>query len=436
MLVSVIMAMPRGTHLTRTKRKLLIVLGAGSSLSCGMPSTGDIDLLMRDWSSAWSAPPVYPVGSIGRGVFSDLWEVIADYQSQNPQPHLGIGVNYERVLGEMVALASWATPSPFGNALRNAVRDGGFASSFTWPRDQLGPFFYRLLIIDQLGNLVRQLATHMRQRCLAVAPSSPDFVGYAGLLQRLSDEFDVGIYNLNYDDLAVRALPDAFTGFCHGTFDARAVASRRDWNFVYHLHGSVHHSLDGSSMRPNIVWKEDLSGEFVDSQPLTPSHAAEFRPVIPTTLVAGGFKLDQLLADPAQSLFASFVQHVQQADAFLIAGYGFGDIHVNRALQNRFAVDASGGRRRAPTVIATKTALPGALIGDREGYEFFAWELTHTLSTRFTPSSATQAPRLPIVELIDQSAFETDLFDRAHVWHNGFSEMSDRLEDVIRLLGR
>jgi hypothetical protein len=416
------------------KRKLLVILGAGTSLSCGMPSTGEIDNLMQAWSSRWSNLPTFPIGSVGRGVFGDLWDMVSAYQRQNPQPQLGLRLNYEKILGEMVALASWTTPSPFGNALRNTVQDPRLSSAFTWPQGHEEPYFYRHLIIEQLGFLVGCLANHMRQRCRDLDVTSNAFGDYAEILQRLAEAFDVGIYNLNYDDLAVRALPQAFTGFSGGKFDAQAVADRTSWNFIYHLHGSVHYSLSGSSLRPNILWKDDLAGEFEDSQPLMPSMAAEFRPVIPTTLVAGGFKLDQLLAEPAQSFFASLVRHAQQADAFLIAGYGFADVHVNRALQNRFAVDANGPRGRPQTIVATKTDPPFGLIGDREGHEFFAWELTHTLSTRFSSSGATPGLRFSISELIDRGVFESDPFGRARIWHGGFSQARDHLDQLVRSL--
>lgn len=33
------------------KKKLLIILGAGSSIDCGMPSVSDIDTKMRIWSA-------------------------------------------------------------------------------------------------------------------------------------------------------------------------------------------------------------------------------------------------------------------------------------------------------------------------------------------------------------------------------------------------
>jgi hypothetical protein len=389
---------------------------------------------MKTWSAQWSDPPAVPAGSIGRGVFNDLWDVVAAYRDENPQRQLNLPLNYERVLGEMVALASWMTPSPFGNALRRAVQDGRPFAEFTWPKDQQKPFFYRLWIVDQLGFLIRQLAAHLRHCCLAVDETTAAYADYGAILGRLAEEFDLGIYNLNHDNLAVRALPQAFTGFRDGRFDALAVATRSMWNFVYHLHGSVHFSLSGNTLRPSMVWRDDLTGPFEDSHPLNPNMAGEFRPVIPTTLVAGGFKLDQILADPAQSYYAALVRHAQEADAFLFAGYGFGDVHVNRALLNRYAAAPNGPRGRPQTVVITKTSSPAALIGDREGHEFFAWELTHTLSTRFSSLQARSAPVLTVDELIDCGVYETDPFGRARVWHGGFIEALMRLDQIVRSL--
>ena len=60
----------------------------------------------------------------------------------------------------------------------------------------------------------------------------------------LRDIFDVGIYNLNYDAVALTAWPEAFTGFnSAGDFDPITVHQRREWDFLYHLHGSVYHTL-------------------------------------------------------------------------------------------------------------------------------------------------------------------------------------------------
>jgi hypothetical protein len=40
----------------------------------------------------------------------------------------------------------------------------------------------------------------------------------------------VGIFNLNYDNIALTAMPGAYTGFDDGRFDPRHVHARGDFN--------------------------------------------------------------------------------------------------------------------------------------------------------------------------------------------------------------
>jgi hypothetical protein len=46
-------------------------------------------------------------------------------------------------------------------------------------------------------------------------------------------------------------------------------------------------------------------------------------------------------------MHASLVRHVYAADAILIGGYGFGDVHINRALRNRLAMPG----KRPPVMV-------------------------------------------------------------------------------------
>lgn len=415
----------------RPKRKLLLILGAGSSLQCGIPGVSDIDALMKDWSRGWKGDIGMP--SAGEGTFNDLWKMLEAYEAENPQPQLGMRVNFEYVLGEMTALASWVSPSPFGNALRRMVADGAPGRDFTWARQQHDdraqkPYFYRHLVIEQLAMLLRRLAQHMREKCRNLDQGAANFAEYKTIIDTLNDQFDVGIYNLNYDTLAVRAWPDAFTGFTEGKFDPRAIGARDQWGFIYHLHGSVHWSLPRDFAFQHLpVWQDDLSAEFDDSRPLEANMASHFVPIVPSTLVAGGYKLDQLLADPVQTFYASLVRHAQQADCVLIAGYGFGDVHVNRTLKNRFMRSRHDPNDRPPVVLLTWAPKNGLSIGARQGHDFYSWELTHSINTTFPQNGS-------VAEFVDQGRFEEDNHYRVAVWHGGFLESRPLLDDITRRL--
>ncbi len=255
--------------------------------------------------------------------------------------------------------------------------------------------------------------------------------------RRLRDEFEVGIYNLNYDNLAHRAWPDAFTGINFGRFDGRAIGQRREWDFIYHLHGSVHYSFAASPARHEVLWRDDLGGDFDVCRHLSPEMTSGFRPVLPATLVVGGYKLDQLLVDPAQSFHAALVRHVHEADAVLIAGYGFGDAHVNRALRNRFDLPLSDRLGRPPVVVLDKTTSTAhATVSVRQGYEFWAWEPTHTLNCRFWSGPARPGASTSIEQLVEERAFEVDMGNRTAVWHGGFVEALDCIDRIIAWLRR
>jgi hypothetical protein len=394
-----------------------------------MPSVAAIDEMMRAWSREWSGTDAFrPAG--GEGIFNTLWRLVEAYYARSPRPHLGLRLNFEKVLGEMLALASWTTPSPFGNALRSAIADGTPSDDFVWPEPgSEQPYAARVWVLEQLRFLLDRLANHFRDLSRGFRSNTPEFFAYARILSALREHFDVGVYNLNYDNLAVSAWPDAFTGFRpDGEFDARGVHRRQEWGFVYHLHGSVHHSFPDAVFA--MRWEADLTtGTFSDRGFPYESLASDFKPILLTTLIAGGYKLDQLLADPFQTLHASLIRHAHEADAVLIGGYGFGDVHVNRALSARFALSRRMSVARPRAAVLAKTEPQLRQTGLRQ--DVWAYELTHALDTRFQTFKTPEAAARAVVVGDD---FETDLSGGVAVWHGGYLEAATEIEAVTRHL--
>jgi SIR2-like protein len=410
------------------KPKLLVILGAGSSIPCGMPSVSDINEQMKAWSRECK-PTAEPAGGAGTGVFNDLWEIVEGYYRSN---HYGIGANYERVLSEMTALASWLTPSPFGNALRAAVQDGAPVSAFAFPPEGTEQNSYRNLIVGQQGFLLGKLAEYMRECGRLLDTESSPFAAYRNILLMLREKFDLGIYNLNYDNVARSAWPEAFNGFNHGFFEPRCISRRNEWEFIYHLHGSVHHSI-ASPHNSSLVWRDDLTGQFLDHQPLAPDMAQDFRPIPLTTLIAGGFKLDQILADPYQTFYAALVRHVHEADAILIAGYGFGDLHVNRVLRNRFECTANDVAL-PPVVVLEKSDPTKLQTASLQSHNLWAYQLTHTFNTKFHTTKQHLNRQLTVVPFLQQHEFENSLLNRVAIWHGGFIEALGSFDKIANRL--
>ena len=407
------------------KKKLLIVLGAGSSLGRSMPSVADLDRLTRQWGRAWAATTGFP------DYFDAVWKSIDQYYGHaNPHPLL----NFEKTMGEMVALSHWMEPAPLGDTLRQVACGGAPPPGLSFPPglpSSPAPYGPTVMVTDQLKHILIELAKHMRGLCRQLEQTGEGERLYSTLLAGPRSAFDVGIYNLNYDTAALAAWPDAYTGFSEtGAFDGGGVHQRVEWNFVYHLHGSVHHSLVGV-FGNEIRWQDDLDAEFFDGHSgLSDDRRSEGRSFPKTTLIAGGFKLDQLLVEPFHSLHAALVRDVYRADAILIGGYGFGDEHVNRALRNRLAAPGA----RVPVMVLDwaneKT--------DPMEFRFDSWahELCATLGAgaNFFREPSHAAPVRPF-ELAEALSFEVNGPNRVALWYGGFLAAAQRLDGIVPWLG-
>ena len=328
------------------KKKLLIILGAGSSVELGMPSVGELDRSMRQWAREQADEKKSP------DFFGLLWEIRRLYAAEIPaddqrgteysQP------NYERCLGDMVSLLNAFLPPPVADPLQHSLLSTDRFEKLGLPSERSNT-----AIREQFTFLVRRLAALFRGRCwnlsARISPNSASFSPYCDFFRELAQRFELGIYNLNHDTVALEAVqppeqskaPKFFTGFSDCHFDPAAVHQRAEWRFIYHLHGSVHQCFpentdhttqqDLFSKAPTI-WMEDLANREV--VPDLPKQGNDGKLVPVTSLVAGGWKLGQLQVEPFQTFYSTLPRHAHEADAILIGGYSFGDPHVNSILAN------------------------------------------------------------------------------------------------------
>lgn len=321
------------------KKRLLMLAGAGASSDCGMPSVAVLDDLMRGWARLTAQ-------DLGcQDYYAAIWAALErhlahGFESNREAP------NFEKALSDLAALCQWVRPPPEGGALRGLTAAAPPPGLVFPNADLYGPYITLKVFATRLMSA---LATHVREKSRALDTSSPGLEAWRVFLGALRAKFEVVIYTLNYDTVASTCWPEALTGFdIDGHFDPRAVHERA-WEGLFHLHGSVEFTLHGGAS--GEIRRQELGRTFLDCDDRVADYRTDGRDFAPTTLIAGGFKLDQVLADPFHTYHSAFVRDVTRAEVFIIAGYGFGDAHINRALKNRFA-----GRGARPPVLVIDRA--------------------------------------------------------------------------------
>jgi hypothetical protein len=406
--------------------RLLVLLGAGSS--CAQVTPGDkhgarlplVDELNSEvlkWARQYATVTNTP------DYFARLWQQRTDYNQKDPLLRTGDAVNFEQVLGDSYALWNGLRGAPFGDPVFSKAAEAlGF-------KDDEASFYNAG---EQIRHILSAIALRFRessQSFEAGADQSPVFGSYRKLLGGLGRSFDLGIYNLNYDTVAYKGRPGLlFTGFDEmGNFQPGDVHDREQWNFIYHLHGSVHFSYPEVPV-DRIVWKDSLVDDFIDSMEV-PTEGPDRRVRIASTVITGGWKLEQLQEEPFQTYYSSFRRHAYQADAIVIGGYGFGDSHINSVITNAIA----HRRRKVPVLIIDKAEMDGApKLGQVvvPGRTASPWERAQS-TLRFTglnKPGPIAVPYFPGFEFLDDYRAPTAL------WTGGFETASSVSEAMVRWL--
>jgi hypothetical protein len=137
-------------------QKLLVLLGAGSSLNQAMPKVSDIDQRMLQWSLSFDGVQLIDAaGNSYPDVYNAVWHQLGSYLSTGSGPSLGLAPNFELALAEMIPLSNWARPAPFGSALQPST-------SMRLPVLPGSEFAASLHVEGQVIHLLKSLAGHMR----------------------------------------------------------------------------------------------------------------------------------------------------------------------------------------------------------------------------------------------------------------------------------
>jgi len=312
------------------KKKLLITVGAGASIDFGLPSVKDVDTLFDAYAGRQFPLESDPASNLYRF----CRDAINNYYGATSKPALRKWANFEEVLYQLNLLSLYHSDPMrlYGsNALLNSIILPNVLEFGRTSKKVDGNVLRHLGsgLIDNLVDCFIDACHHLS------ANKSTEIAQLSGFLSLLSKDFDIGIVTLNYDNVFTQASPGLHTGFdpVTGRFEPLSVLRREEWNFIYHLHGSVHFAMTGTGHDMHgITWAAiPASGNQVHSSGRSAQDSMEGIAYPTSTIVAGYGKMQQILRQPFRTYYAQVNRLVHEADSLLFLGYGFGDLHLNAA---------------------------------------------------------------------------------------------------------
>ena len=318
----------------RTKRALILT-GAGASIPFGAPSTTCLTkslqarILADDWMCQCGSDRVW----------SEIFDKLANYLHGGAD-----AVNFEMVYHCAHELLSTFEPTPGAvNEFRPIL------VPFITRRSNFTEESLRQLVIRMVQFIYEDLSAVSERLRVSLDP-------LAEFLARIQEDYVTRVYTTNYDDFALQAAPDLYTGFDPASipgakrFDHRMFWQATDRDCIFHVHGSVHLSfgvpLPGEPDLGELYWYDNRS-EAAKAVPQTGSD--DLRPdggsTVVTPLVTGLDKLSHLQRQPFTHYYASLAQDAMKADVVFVIGSGLGDLHLNTWLK------AARRRKRKPPLI-------------------------------------------------------------------------------------
>jgi hypothetical protein len=426
-----------GVGLCRTKRRLLVVVGAGASVEFGMPSVNGVAGILSE-----AAQERYPLFWDAATNLYKYFEatLVADWQVKIPQ-HLQKTPTFEEILYAIFALAAAFPGGRFTSAL-GAFVTANPIPDINWFGTKRGKVDRDVL--RQFGHfLVDTLLEAFRDRCRAAhLERTAELTKLRALFTALGDEFEVSIVTLNCDDIVYRSAPGLETGFdLSGKFVDERIVQRPTWPCVLHLHGSVHFDMRddytafmGYGGLHDIHWQANLDGLFQQNADGRSSFSTAEGTDFPTSSIVAGYgKATQILRRPFRTYYAEVDRLVAGCDAAIFLGYVFSDIHLNLAFEK-----FRDSRRRPVVVIdfADDNVMNANGLELSDGHQTISSVLGLLKTNKRSMMSFGYAIPKTVADLKIAREFEisNDPDTPLAIWYNGMLAACDNIDKVLARL--
>ncbi len=317
---------------------LVVLTGSGTSVSAGGKTMANLEIAVF---ATIEALPDLP---------ASIKPIIEERKN---------AVGLADLLGDTIGFEAWL--SFIANALVVAEATGSPFSAVSWPSTPTPTATDLRWFVDRLRMAIfAECALSLPDAGSATSAAAivPQLAFLSKLVARDSNLGRTHLFTLNYDTLFEQALEllgiqyfDGFTGRAAARFDPSVygldiyypgeVAEGRVRRFdkflhFYKLHGSIHWFEQGSEVRAR---HPDLA-PFLTYAALTPAQKAaalvELAGKTPSVgILPTANKFAQTLTMPYAHLFRSLQVRLGIPQTFLLVlGYGFGDDHVSRIIEN------------------------------------------------------------------------------------------------------
>lgn len=363
--------------MTRSRPRLVIVVGAGASQSCGLYGTAEL-------TSAAFTPGTYVESTVryrSKPVDnSDDWQHDQEVWSLTQMfwealrgsyndPNFEIYVHALETLGPLAA--SRRRTNWFGTL--DELRP--IATLFMDVLSRYEPFLRAEIIQAERLNVIERILTAV-SFSLDSTGSSPRRATFLESMRQLVSGFTPTILTLNYDDLLDQAFPDFFDGF-HAPhdavekFDPASIidSANEQRSMLFHLHGSVRFGYlpSANAMPPLIVKyanKVDAIQSFaraVESLDAVRGdwvHGGVLRANAP--IISGLQKADKLMLAPAPFgyLYHAAISQLLRCNRVLVLGYGCHDPHINAWISEAAKIHGDSYRLAFVTKLDPRLRIP------------------------------------------------------------------------------
>lgn len=313
-------------------KRALVFMGAGASIDFGGRSTTDLSNSIRE--RVLACPNLRRCG--GDQAYIEIYDVLESYLNDGKN-----SVNFEHIYHCAHSLISFYLPD---NKTVNEYRP------------ILAPFVGNKLKWEKstLIELVRSIANFIYAEVSESCPKkNKSLKPISDFIEKLRTKYVTRIYTTNYDDFILQVAPNLYTGFSSSVnsspkkFDSHNFWQETNADSVFHIHGSVHlgfgHPEVNDGPFHELHWFDDrvealTYASFIGSN----ISRMDGYGIIPTPIITGLDKLQQIQQRPFSYYFASLAKDSQLADVILVIGSSLGDLHINSWM--------SEARRRKPTI--------------------------------------------------------------------------------------